>query len=497
VTGIIPRWEWRTFGDRFGRAEDAFAALTPTGVQETDELYLLSPAGDTVKVRHDLMDVKALREVDDGGLERWEPTMKATFPLAPDDVRRVFEALRLEPPALELESYSLDGFVDAFAGPGRDIRAVDVHKRRVRYVVGGCTAELSDVVADGLTTRTIAIEDEDPAAVVAAVNEVGLDGYTNTNYPRGLAALLAGRHRRYAVIDVGTNSVKFHLGELDAADEWQAVIDRAEVTRLGEGIEQTGDIAPGAIERTVDAIAGMVDEARANGAVAISLVGTAGLRSAANRDAVRARIEDRTGYDVEVISGEEESRLAYLATAAALGLGTGTTVVFDTGGGSTQFTFGHGVAVDERFSVPVGAVRFTERFGLDRVVSPAVLDEARAAISNDLARIDGRPRPDGLAAMGGAMTNMAAVKHGLATYDPDVVQGTVLDATEIDRQIELYRSRSAADRRTIVGLQPARADVILAGALIVQTIMDKLGHDSLTVSDRGLRHGVLVERFGA
>jgi exopolyphosphatase/guanosine-5'-triphosphate,3'-diphosphate pyrophosphatase len=98
--------------------------------------------------------------------------------------------------------------------------------------------------------------------------------------------------------------------------------------------------------------------------------------------------------------------------------------------------------------------------------------------------------------MGGAVTNMAAVKHGLATYDPEVVQGTELDRAEIERQIELYRTRAAAARREIVGLQPARAEVILAGACVVLTVLKKLGRDSFTVSDRGLRHGVLVERFG-
>ena len=98
--------------------------------------------------------------------------------------------------------------------------------------------------------------------------------------------------------------------------------------------------------------------------------------------------------------------------------------------------------------------------------------------------------------MGGAVTNLTAVKHGLATYDPDVVQGTVLDRAEIDRQIELYRTARAEQRRQIVGLQPNRAEVILAGACIVRTVLAKLGRDSFTVSDRGLRHGVLAERFG-
>jgi exopolyphosphatase/guanosine-5'-triphosphate,3'-diphosphate pyrophosphatase len=126
-----------------------------------------------------------------------------------------------------------------------------------------------------------------------------------------------------------------------------------------------------------------------------------------------------------------------------------------------------------------------------------VVGEALAAIASDLVRIGGRPVPDALIGMGGAVTNLTAVRHRLATYDPTIVQGSVLDRGEIDRQIELYRSRDADARRGIVGLQPKRAEVILAGACIVRTIMTRLGKDSFTVSDRGLRHGVLAERFGA
>jgi exopolyphosphatase / guanosine-5'-triphosphate,3'-diphosphate pyrophosphatase len=190
-------------------------------------------------------------------------------------------------------------------------------------------------------------------------------------------------------------------------------------------------------------------------------------------------------------------RLAFLAVATGIGLGDGAIVAFDTGGGSSQFMFGHGPDVDELFSLNVGAVRFTERFGLAKAVSGDVVADALAAIAADLARLDGRPRPDRVVAMGGAVTNLAAVKHGLARYDPDVVQGTLLDRAEIDRQIERYRALDAAGRRAIAGLQPARAEVILAGACIVRTIIDKLDCEAVTVSDRGLRHGVLIERFGS
>jgi exopolyphosphatase/guanosine-5'-triphosphate,3'-diphosphate pyrophosphatase len=495
LQGIIPRWEWRTFGHVIGPAEAAFAAMTSTGIQESDETYLLTVAGGSAKVRDDLMDVKLLRETDADGLERWEPVMKASFPMSPDDVGTVLDALGLRRPVIDRDRYTLDEFVAAFGGGGA-IRAVEVHKRRVRYKVNGCTSEVTDVVADGKPSKTIAIESEDKAAVLEAVRQTGLSGYLNTSYPKGLVATVEDRPERYAVIDVGTNSVKFHVAERDGAG-FRPVADRADVSRLGEGIQETGAIAPAAIERTVAAITGMVDEAKRDGAVAIVVVGTAGLRMASNAGDVLVAVKAATGVTIDVISGEDESRLAYLAAVSSLGVGDGTSVVFDTGGGSSQFTFGQGARVDERFSVDVGAVRYTDRFGLDHAVGRDVVDEALTAIAADLSRLDGRPKPDAVIGMGGGVTNITAVKHGLATYDPDVVHGTVLDLAEIDRQIELYRTRDSDARREIVGLQPKRAEVILAGACIIQTILTKLEQQSMTVSDRGLRHGVLVERFGA
>ena len=493
---IIPRWEWRTFGRGVAIAEPHVAALTSTGVQESDETYLLAGTRNTAKVRAGLMDIKVLVEVDPDGLEQWRPAMKAEFPLSAAEVATAFATLGLPAPTLARETYTLDELVADLAGPGSALRPVAVHKRRVRYVIGGCTAEVSDVTADGRPTRTVAIESTDAAAVVAAVRSVGLGDFRNTSYGEGLAALLAGVPPRYAVIDVGTNSVKFHVGELAPDGTWRRVRDRAELTRLGEGLVAGGGISAAAAERTAAAIEGMAGEARADRVLAIAAVGTAGLRIATNRDAVLEAIRRRSGVRVDVISGDEESRLAFLAARAGVGLAAGSVAVFDTGGGSTQLTFGHDDIVDERFSVDVGAVRFTERFGLGGPVEPPVLAAVLEAIAAELARLDGRPSVDALVGMGGAVTNITAVRHGMATYDPDVVQGTVLTRAEIDRQIDLYRRLSAEDRRAIPGLQPKRADVILAGACIVRTVMGKLGCEALTVSDRGLRHGLLAERFG-
>jgi exopolyphosphatase / guanosine-5'-triphosphate,3'-diphosphate pyrophosphatase len=301
----------------------------------------------------------------------------------------------------------------------------------------------------------------------------------------------------FGVIDVGTNSVKFHISERLVDGSWRTLVDRAEVTRLGEGLREGGDFAPAAIQRTTDAIAGMAEEAARKGASAVAAVGTMGLRIARNSDAFIAAVRERCGVDIEVIPGEEEARLAYVAVVSRLDLGSGSLVIFDTGGGSTQFTLGRGTHVDERFSLNLGAVRLTEEHKLDRPVTAERLRQALDAMSGELRRLDEVRRPDLLVGMGGAITNMTAVMHALAVYDPEKVQGSVLSREEVDRQIELYRSRDSRARREIVGLQPNRAEVILAGACVVRTVMDKLRRESLVVSDRGLRHGLLVERFGS
>ena len=300
----------------------------------------------------------------------------------------------------------------------------------------------------------------------------------------------------FAAVDVGTNSVKLHVGERLDDGEWRTVVDRSEITRLGEGVGETGRLGEEPIRRTVAAIAELADEAWRDGAQEIVALGTAGLRQAANSAEFLDAVREQAGIEVEVISGEEEARLSYLAATSVLEVGEGRLGVFETGGGSSQFTFGEGGRVDERFSLDLGAVPVTERFGLDRAVDEETVAAARQAIASELEPLAGRPPLDVMVGIGGNVTNLAGVQLGLERYEPGRVRGLELEAAEVDRQIELYRTRDAEERRGIRGLQPKRAEVILAGACIVRTVLAKLGRDSLTVSDQGLRHGVLLERFG-
>ena len=493
---IEPRWEWRTFGD-VTAAERRLATEQEDRVVESDETYLLSRSSDeSVKIRDGVLDVKRLQRVNEQGAELWRPVLKAGFPLSHADVREAFDALAVATPSLERSSYTLEQFLDELVRPSRDLLAADVHKLRRRYRFTDGPAELTDLAAGGRSTRTAAVESEDASVVGRVISALGLGGTPNMSVPKGLKELLAFGGRRFAAIDVGTNSVKLYVAERLPAGGWRTVADRAEVTRLGEGLDGSGRLGEEPVRRTADAIESMVAEAREAGAEEIAAVGTAGLRKAENRDELLRLVQERCGVEVEVISGEEEARLAFAAAVGGLDLPPGDVVVFDTGGGSSQFTFGHDGRIDDQFSVEVGAARFTERFGLDRPVGEAELAEARSAIASELSFLEERPRPDALVGMGGAVTNIAAVAKSLAAYDPAAIQGTLLATSEIDRQVELYRTRTADERRQIVGLQPKRAEVILTGACIVRTVLAKLGRDALTVSDRGLRHGLLVERFG-
>jgi exopolyphosphatase/guanosine-5'-triphosphate,3'-diphosphate pyrophosphatase len=295
-----------------------------------------------------------------------------------------------------------------------------------------------------------------------------------------------------AVIDVGTNSIKFHAAEkTDGAI--RVLKDANNIVRLGEGLRETGLIAPEALERNAVAVKEFADAARGLGASEIAVVGTMALRTAKNAAAFIDRVKELAGLDLKVIPGDEEARLSYIAVMSGIDVGGKNLVTFDTGGGSTEFVYGKGETMLKKFSVTLGAVRLTEQFFAADPVAPGSVASTEDLIKKELTEggVDGKT--DFLVGMGGTVTSLASVKHRMAEYDPDVVQGSILTCGDIDVQIGEYAGKTLDERRSIVGLQPKRADVILAGACIVRVIMEMLGVAEFTVSDRGLRHGLMYE----
>ena len=188
---IIPRWEWRTFGDGFGDAENRIKAFTPDKVRESAEIYILSAvSNDNTKIRDMLMDIKTLQQVNEDGLEQWMPVMKGSFPLPAEEIARVFNAFRVAPQPLRRDAYTLEQFIGELVKLSRHLRAVDVRKKRTGYLINGCIAEVAEVTVEGTTTRTVAVEAEDPLKVIATVRQLGLDRFANINYLRGLKNLV-------------------------------------------------------------------------------------------------------------------------------------------------------------------------------------------------------------------------------------------------------------------------------------------------------------------
>ncbi len=304
--------------------------------------------------------------------------------------------------------------------------------------------------------------------------------------------------QKKAVVDVGTNSVKFCLAEGDGSEGWKVIKDANDIARLGEGLKDSGRISAEALERNAQSVAAFVKEARSAGADDIRIVGTMALRTAHNAEAFIARVKELCGLTLRVLPGEEEAQLSYVAVLSGIaGASQADLVTMDAGGGSTEFVFGRAGKITKKFSLNVGAVRFTEDYLSQMPVPVDKLAAARAAIKKELSEGGVVGPVKFLVGMGGTVTSMAAVKHKMTVYDPSVIQGSVLTLDDVRAQIAHYAAKTLEQRREIPGLQPKRADVILAGACIVEAVMELTASDELTVSDRSLRHGLLERLFKA
>ena len=301
--------------------------------------------------------------------------------------------------------------------------------------------------------------------------------------------------KKLAVIDIGTNSIKFCVAQKAADGTLDIRKDANDIARLGEGLRETGRISQEALERNALSVAQFARQAEEMGAETVFVVGTMALRTAKNAQDFIDRVNELCGLTVKVLPGDEEARLAYLAVLSALPIQDGELVIFDTGGGSTEFIFGQGKELDKRFSVNLGAIRITEEYFSDDPVKAGSVEAALKDIKKvfDDAQVQGQPTQ--LVGMGGTVTSMGAVKHKMTSYDPDVIQGSTLTLQDVDKQIADYSERTLEERRLIPGLQPKRADVILAGACILKDILTRFDAEDLIISDRGLRHGLLFDSF--
>ncbi len=187
---IIPRWEWRTFGEEFGVAEENIKAHECTRALESSEVYILSKkSGENIKVRDTLMDIKVLRNAEND-LEQWFPIMKATFPIGAEEAAEVFKAAGVEVEVNKDDTWEYDAFISKMVDTNPDLKAVGVFKKRFGYLIEGATVEIADLTIDGNAIRTTAVEDANPELVTRLVAELGLSGYENISYIKAMRRMV-------------------------------------------------------------------------------------------------------------------------------------------------------------------------------------------------------------------------------------------------------------------------------------------------------------------
>ncbi|MGA8890590.1 MAG: Ppx/GppA family phosphatase [Anaeromyxobacteraceae bacterium] len=311
----------------------------------------------------------------------------------------------------------------------------------------------------------------------------------------------ASSPERVAVIDVGTNTVLLTVAERSGSS-FRALVERAEITRLGRGVDRTGLLDPAAIADTVAVLARFAGEARALGASRIAAVATSAARDARNGADFFAASRAAAGLVPEIIAGGEEARLVHLSAWGDFGASGRRLAVLDVGGGSSEVTWGPGPVPEGRRSFQMGAVRLTERVAPSDPPTPADLhrmeDSAREALSEVSAiRTSGALDGARLVAVAGTVTTLAAVAQELPTYDALRVHGSTLSRADLAALLRRLAALPVAGRARLPGMEPKRADVIVAGAVLVAAAMDLGGFQDLTVSDRGVRWGLLHDRFGA
>jgi exopolyphosphatase/guanosine-5'-triphosphate,3'-diphosphate pyrophosphatase len=317
--------------------------------------------------------------------------------------------------------------------------------------------------------------------------------------------------RRFATIDLGTNTALLLVAERRGG-VWDPVVERAEITRLGQGVDGSRRLQPEAMRRSAVALARYAEEARALGVLPsdIAAVSTSAARDAANRSELIDSVRETAGIELEIIPGELEADLTCLGATIGLEMANADQpiAVFDIGGGSSELIFGtrdgtrdgtrNGTRdrMDFSHSFDVGSVRLTERFLHS---DPPASDETDALFAHLRSLFAQAPRPSTpptFVGVAGTVTTLFTILHEIEPYDAARVHGARMAFSELRCLRERLFALTVEQRKALRGIEPKRADVIAAGAAILECAMERVGVEHLIVSDRGLRWGLLEERFG-
>lgn len=296
-----------------------------------------------------------------------------------------------------------------------------------------------------------------------------------------------------AAIDIGTNSTRLLIA--DFSDQVMKVIDkRVEITRLGEGVDERRILSKEAMARTVLTTSAFVKMAKEKGAKEIAIIATSAARDAKNLADFEEMIAVKTGCDLRVLSGQEEAQTAFAGATYRLAKGT-QALVMDIGGGSTELILGRSGQIQLAKSFDFGSVRLTEMFLKG---DPPQETEIKAMIdyvefqAHDLfeqAKSWGHPPSIGVA---GTITAVASISLVMKEYDPNLIDGFRLTISEVKRIFNLLVKMSLKERKTVIGLEPKRADIIIGGVAILYSLMNGLGLIEIIVSECDILDGIII-----
>jgi exopolyphosphatase / guanosine-5'-triphosphate,3'-diphosphate pyrophosphatase len=305
---------------------------------------------------------------------------------------------------------------------------------------------------------------------------------------------------RIAAIDVGTNTILMLVADISRAGTLGIVHEEQIIARLGKGVDATGRITAETFTRVIGFLQQLKSNAGAHGAAVVVATGTSALRDASNGTEFVRDVRSRLGLEVEIISGQEEAELTYRGAVSEFLQSPGTQrsyAVLDIGGGSTELTIGEESAVLRKASLNVGALRLTERILKTSPPSAAAVTHAFSEVRSWVATLPKLLPTTRLVGVAGTVTTLAAIDLQLPAFDPKLVSGHFITLSTIEEIFESVRTKTVDEMiRTHPQIQLGRADIILAGIMVLMESLIRFGVRGITASDRGLRYGLAL-REGA
>jgi exopolyphosphatase/guanosine-5'-triphosphate,3'-diphosphate pyrophosphatase len=296
----------------------------------------------------------------------------------------------------------------------------------------------------------------------------------------------------FSTIDIGTNTILMVTASVAPDGTVHILGDEHEIARLGKGVDATRTIVPETFDRVAGYLLDYRRIAEHLGSERIIAFGTSALRDARNNHEFIAAMHERTGIDIELLSGEDEARLTYRGALFGLKLDAERRGVLDIGGGSTEIATGEGDHLQQSISIDIGAVRITERFFPSLPPSAEQIEAARDYVRNELARVFDLPEKISVVGVAGTVTTFGAIAQQQEQFNAEALNGHRLSRQTISEITARLLQITLEEIRSINGVHPGRADVLPGGGIILDEFMRRYDLSELTVSTRGVRYGVMM-----